>query len=135
MVRECLIIKRSSEYSSIYNRAIGVDVETQEEIFAALCNKDKKFRDIVRRILTQPNIYYDHYKKEKINERSRNISAMRFLDGDNTRIYCKEINDPTGTLIVICAVALNKKVQRNDKKINAIIEKIVSYEYKIVEAY
>ncbi len=108
-------------------------MENQEEIFAAISNKDKKFRDIVRRILTQPNIYYDNYKKEKINERSKNISAMRFLDVDNTRIYCKEISDTSGTLFVICAVVLNKKVQKNDRKIRAIIEKIVLYEYKIVE--
>lgn len=89
--------------------------------------------EIVERILTLQNRYYDHYKKEQLNEHSRQITAIRFLGRDNVRIYCKEITSSYGITCIICSASHRKKVQQNDKKIKAIINKIASYDYEINE--
>jgi len=89
--------------------------------------------EIVERILTLRNRFYDHYKKEQVNDHTRQITAIRFLGRENVRIYCKETRTPDGITCIICAVSHRKKVQQNDKKIKAIINKIASYEYEIIE--
>jgi hypothetical protein len=131
--RKCLILRSSNYYGSIFNRVVCIDIKNQEEIFDLLATKKDKFWQIVERILTNKNIYYDHYKKEKINRKCEDITAMKFLDPDNSRVYCKEVKNTTGTTFIICAYALNKRVQKNGKKINAKLNKIAEYEYEIVK--
>jgi hypothetical protein len=56
------------------------------------------------------------------------VTAMKFKKGNNERIYCKEFRGGNGKRIVmICSV--NKKSQKNEKKLKALIETIGGYEY------
>ena len=62
MKRKYEILQRSTTYE----RVIGVDSEEREEIMKLLEGNSKyikKFRYIVDKILEQPNMYFDGYKK------------------------------------------------------------------------
>ncbi|HEY1017920.1 MAG TPA: hypothetical protein VGE25_02935 [Sediminibacterium sp.] len=126
-------MKSSKDFGSVLNRHFCIDIENADEIFASISNKKKKFWEIVERILTQRNMYYDHYKSEKISNLSKGISAIRFLGNENIRIYCKEVSTKEGSFFIVCAKAIKKKVQKNDKRIDGIINSIVTYEYEIIE--
>lgn len=132
MRRKCIKLKSSADYGSPLDRFLCIDEANAEEILESIPNT-KKFQAIVERILTLKNIYYDHYKREQINEKTRNISAIRFLGNSNIRIYCQEKTTKEGVLYIICAVSHNKKVQKNDKKIDTIINKIAEYEFEVHE--
>jgi hypothetical protein len=133
--RKCLVIKSSKDYGSSFSRYICVDLENQEDIFACIQNKSKKFWYIVERILTQNFIYWDNYDKEKVSSATQDVTAIKFFDADNTRIYCREVNTPNGNFYVICSIVLfSKKVQKNDKRIVSIIETVASYEYEIIQS-
>ena len=52
---------------------------------------------------------------------------MKFLGGANERIYCKEFFEKGKKVVMITAIA--KKVQKNDKVIRNLIDRIGEYEY------
>lgn len=83
--------------------------------------------------MNEANIYFELYGKEGYNSKTKNVTAMKFFKGgSNARIYCKEISSPNGTFYVIAAKFLaKKKVQKNDKSIQALIKSISEYEYEI----
>jgi hypothetical protein len=130
--RQCTVIKSSREYGVNYNRHICIDVEVADEIKSIIFAKKKKFWKIVDRILTQPFMYYDHYAKEKINSSTSNVTAIKFFDPDNTRIYCQEFSGVNGMFYIICGASVNKRVQKNDKRIDSLIEKVSEYEYEVL---
>ena len=134
MIRKCIVIDNSKNYSSNYDRYICVDEENANEIYECIESKRKKWKVIIERTLTQPNIYWDSYAKEKKNDRSKNVTAIKFFDKDNTRIYCQELSNRNGQFYIICAVLLlSKKTQKNDNRINEILKKISNYEYEIIQ--
>ena len=134
MKKQCIVIKSSKDYNSIYNRHFCVDVDNERAIFDCIKNKKKKFWTIVERTLTQPFIYWDSYAKEKISLQTKNVSAIKFFDADNTRLYCQELSTNDGNFYIICSVELfSKKVQQNDKKIDAIIERVSKFEYEVIK--
>ena len=136
MKRECFVLKSSRNYGSGYNRHICIDLENQDKIISAIKGKEKKFWQIVERTVTQDFIYWDCYTKEKTGSKSGNISAIKFFDKENTRIYCQELTTRNGNFYIICAVQLlSKNVLQNDKRIISIIEKISGYEFKIINEY
>jgi len=57
----------------------------------------------------QNNMYSDSYAKEKINDKTKNITAIKFLDSDNMRIYCQELRTESGLFYIICPVVLFSK--------------------------
>jgi hypothetical protein len=73
------------------------------------------------------NIYYDGYKKEY--EGKKRVSAMRFFDRQNTRIYCQEMSNEEGEFFIICAKKFGKASQKNNKKNIPILENISKYDY------
>ncbi len=130
MRRKCAILAHSQKY----NRAICIDTE-QEDLLALLLDNEryrKKTDYIFRRILEQPNVYFEDYK---ILTRSTHglITEMRFFpNGDNCRVYCKE--EELGNnqhCIIIAAYIEKKKSQKINKNIWQIINKIKSYEYEL----
>lgn len=85
-------------------------------------------------ILANHNIP-DLYDKEEINDKTKGVTAMKFFKrGTNDRIYCKEISFE-GTLIVVASRLFpKKKTQKNDKRINGVLNQVGTYEYtSIVE--
>jgi hypothetical protein len=132
--RNALIIKSSKDYGSPLKRHICVDMINQHEIFECIRIKRKKFWYLIERTLTQPNLYWECYEKEEINHKTKNTTAFKFLDADNTRIYCKEIRGDFGNYFIICSVLLtSKKVKKNNSIINNILETISSYDYNIIK--
>lgn len=74
----------------------------------------------------------DLYDKENINEKCKDITAMKFFKGqENDRIYCKELKMKGVFIIVTAELYEKKKSQKLTKKEISIIEKIAEYEYKI----
>ncbi|UEG49262.1 hypothetical protein LK994_11530 [Ferruginibacter lapsinanis] len=132
MKRKCIVIKSAKEYGSSYRRYLCVDEINADEIIQLIEKKRKRFWYIVERTLTQSGIYWDCYGQEAMNDKSKGVSAIKFFDVDNTRIYCKEVSDDTGGFYIVCSILLlSKKVQENDQRIKEIILKIASYEYEI----
>lgn len=132
MKRKCTILSSACDFGSSYKRHICVDLDNANEIYECIESKRKKWKLIVERTLTQPNLYWDSYAKEKINTQTKSVSAIKFFDPENTRIYCKEVSTPEGDFLIVCTVLLlSKKVQQNDKRIDQIIEKVEGYEYEI----
>jgi hypothetical protein len=132
VARKCLIIASSEKYS----RHICVDEGIADE-FLEYVEKDDKHRDkykkIIDHILNEPNIYFELYGKEGDNAKTKCVTAMKFFKGgENARVYCKEVSSPEGTFYIIAAKFLPmKKVQKNDKKIKALVKSISEYEYEI----
>ncbi len=91
----------------------------------------KKWRHIVQLIL-EGHKNSELYDKENINEKCKDITAMKFFKGqENDRIYCKEQKMEGVFIIVTAEVYEKKKSQKLTKKEIAIIEKIAAYEYEI----
>ncbi|MDP4188505.1 MAG: hypothetical protein Q8905_10685 [Bacteroidota bacterium] len=116
-------------------RAIYIDSLNKNEILEYI-NRDKrhqgKFRYIVEIILGgyKNTSLYD---KEDINEKCKDVTAMKFFKGqENDRIYCKEIHTQQGVFIVVTSILYeNKKGTRLSSKEIALIERVGGYEYEI----
>jgi hypothetical protein len=131
MKRKFVIIERST----LYNRAICVDLKEGDDILKLLRENDKyrkKLTHIFKRILEHPNMYYEGYKRINLG-RSSSVTEMRlFPNGDNCRIYCKEILVGGTEFCIIMAVLLEKKKsQKINKLIQQIIDRIKTYEYEL----
>jgi|GEM_PF-1264886 len=63
MKRLCGIFKSSKDFGSDLNRHICIDLLNADEFYFVLALKEKKFRKIIKRILTQTNMYYACYAK------------------------------------------------------------------------
>jgi hypothetical protein len=121
--------------SSDGKRAIYIDMENEEEILAYITQDNrhkKKFRFISDIILgghRNPEVY----DKEDINEKCKDVTAMKFFKGqENDRIYCKEITDENGTHIVVTAIIHErKKSKKLSSKETSLIEKLGGYNYEI----
>lgn len=131
-------MKRKCKYligSKDGKKAIYLDEENAEEILSYLTKDkrhEKKFRFISEIILGGHRIP-DVYDKEEINDKCKDVTAMKFFKGqENDRIYCKEIHSAEGTFIVVAAILYEKKKTQelNQEQIN-LIEKVGGYNYEI----
>jgi len=131
-------LKRNCKYligSTDGKRAIYLDEENEEEILAYLRRDErhnKKFQ-FISEIILGGHRNTEVYDKEEINNKSKNVTAMKFFKGqDNDRIYCKEIHSAEGTFVVVAAILYEKKktTKLNQEQIN-IIEKVGGYNYEI----
>ena len=133
MSRNAVILRSSSYYKSPLKRHICVDEDNWRDIYSRIENKKKKFWYIVERTLTHPKLYWELYGKEEVNSKTKNTSAIKFMDVENTRIYCKEVACVDGSLCIVCVeILMSKKVQKNNAEIVSILEKISKYEYEII---
>lgn len=121
--------------STTYERVIGVDIEEREEIIKLLEGNSKyikKFRYVVDKILEQPNMYFDDYKKIRLNNREAITEIRLFPNGDNCRIYCKEkVIEGTLHCVIMAVLLEKKKSQKINKAIQQIINRIKTYEYEL----
>lgn len=131
MKRKCVIIKKSGNGRI----AIAFDRENKQAIMDYVGQNDKfrkKFNHIVG-IILEGLRNTQLYDKEDINEKCKDVTAMKFFKGgENGRLYCKEIKTREGMLVVVAAaVHHKKKSQKNSKKEISIIEAVGGYEYEI----
>jgi hypothetical protein len=114
-------------------RHIAVDTESYGEILQFLNERKlvKKFELICYTILSglkNPDLY----DKEDINDKCKQVTAMKFKGKENARIYCKEVKQKNKTLIVVTSELLpKKKNQKNQQKEINLIEKVAGYDYEI----
>jgi hypothetical protein len=128
--REYEILDYSAKYGSHLNRYICVDIKITKEVFEIFKDHQDKILQIQERILTVPNMYYDHYKKEGFDEVTKNITAITLCDKQNTRFYCQEKSLPNGEFLIICGAVFSKKSQKNNKSNKPLIQTIASYNYE-----
>ena len=131
MIRKCEHIISSKDGK----RAIYVDSINKTEIIEYLTQDDrhKKKFSYIADIILGGHKNCDLYDKEDINEKCKDVTAMKFFKGqENDRIYCKEINTPTGTHIVVTSILhQRKKNNQLSAKEKAIIEKVGGYKYEV----
>jgi hypothetical protein len=127
MKRDCI----SYRHSQLYGRHVFVDAEIAEELYGLL--REQRFRAkfdyIVNRILYQNFIYYaDGYVRLK---EYKDLSEMRlFPNGQNSRIYCKEVAISNGNLYVVASKILCKKKSNSfEKKLDSFVKPLELYEY------
>lgn len=131
MARFCEIIAKTADG----RKAICIDIQNKDLILAYV-NQSKrhlrKWQHIVQLIL-EGHRNTDLYDKEEINDKCKNVTAMKFFKGqENDRIYCKEQRTKNGIYIIVTAeIYLKKKNDNVSKKEIPIIEKIAKYEYEI----
>lgn len=95
----------------------------------------KKNLSRIRRILTVINdgrYNSELYGKEWKSSKDPRITAMKFKDSANTRIYCREFSLSSGRKVVMLE-AVSKKSQKNDKRILARLRAYGEYEYEFNE--
>lgn len=116
-------------------RAIYIDSINKEEILNYI-QQDKRHRKkfkFVTEIILGGFKNTEVYDKEDINEKCKDVTAMKFFKGqENDRIYCKEIHSPTGTHIVVTSILHKRKksTELSSKEIE-LIEKVGGYNYEI----
>jgi len=116
-------------------RHIAVDKENWGEILLFLKSKKlvKKF-DLICNVIFSGLRNTELYDKEDINNKCKQVTAMKFKGSVNARIYCKEVKQKNKTLVIITSELLeNKKNQKNQHKEIHLIEKVASYDYEIEE--
>lgn len=118
----------------IINVSLYIDSKSAEEIIDFIESEDNRIRFIRILLHILQNQYNDDlYRKESHNQKTRNITAMKFKgSGKNTRIYCQERFPGVtggGKKIVMIHFLENKGKQKNDKKIKDKLEAIADYEY------
>lgn len=128
--REYVIVDCSSNYGSGLNRYLCVDTKIFGEVSKQYKIHQEKLMQIQERILTLPNMYYDYYGKEGYDTATKDITAIKLLDQQNTRFYCQEKKTKKGILLIICGAVFSKKTQRNNKKNKSIITTLASYIYE-----
>ncbi|MFD3002622.1 hypothetical protein ACFS7Z_19785 [Pontibacter toksunensis] len=132
MSRNCVkypVDKFIEEFPQFKDAGVTVYLDTKnlKELAPVIQKNADKFRRILHVIFS---FQYNNalYRKEGHTNKTRNVTAMKFLGGANERIYCKEFFDGEKKIVMITALA--KKVQKNDKSIRNLIERIGDYEYE-----
>lgn len=117
-------------------RIICIDTDNWGTIFKYINQDDKhkkKFNYICG-VLLDGHRNSDVYDKEDINDKCKDVTAMKFFKGNsNDRIYCKEVSLEDKTFVIIaCELFEKKKSQKNNKKNTPIIEQIGKTNYEII---
>ena len=107
--------------------SLFIDIENVSIITEIIQIRSKKFRMILHYILSG-KYKNDLYSHEKISGKVKNITAMKFKEGKNERIYCKEIFKDGKKIVMI--TALMKKSQKISIKTKTLLENISGYEYE-----
>ena len=130
MKRACELIAKSQDGK----RAMYIDSQNKKEIIDYIQQSErhlKKWRHIVQ-LLLEGHKNTELYDKEDINNKCKDVTAMKFFKGqENDRIYCKEVNTQGLFVIVQVELYLKKKGDKVSKKEKPIIKNIATYEYEI----
>lgn len=131
MARKCEHIISSKDAK----RSIYIDSENKDEILSYLRrdNRHKKKFQFISEIILGGHKNTDVYDKEDINDRCKEVTAMKFFKGqENDRIYCKEVSSDSGVHIVVAAILHErKKTTKLSSKEKSLIEKVGGYNYEI----
>jgi hypothetical protein len=116
-------------------RAIYIDSINKEEIlnYIQQDNRHRKKFKFITEIILGGFKNTEVYDKEDINEKCKDVTAMKFFKGqENDRIYCKEIHSQKGTHIVVTSI-LHERKKSNELSSREIelIEKVGGYDYEI----
>lgn len=116
-------------------RAIYVDSVNKKEILGYI-NQDERHKKkflYITDIILGGHKNTDLYDKEDINEKCKDVTAMKFFKGqENDRIYCKEIHSSTGTHIIVTSILHERKKNTDlSAKEIALIEKVGGYSYEV----
>ena len=131
-------VKRSCRHiisSKDGRRSIYID-EANSEAILSYINKDERHKkkfEYIAEIILGGHRNSELYDKEDINERCKDVTAMKFFKGqENDRIYCKEMTTPRGSRVVIASVLyLGKKSQQNSQREKSTINRVGGYKYEI----
>lgn len=132
MKRKCILLPGLEEFKREFsefrnmNIDIYIDIENAEGMINIIETKKKKFRLIIRQVLSG-KYNNDIYGKENFNEKTKDITAMKFKGGDNERIYCKEFKKLGKRVVMI--TEYYKKSYKLTKEIKNLLESISEYEY------
>ncbi|HDR52198.1 MAG TPA: hypothetical protein ENN90_11365 [Mariniphaga anaerophila] len=129
MKRQAKIIRSSDDDK----RQIAIDSNNAIEIreFLNKNNLNKKF-DLMCRTILAGIRNTELYDKENINNKCKDVTAMKFKGNLNPRIYCKEVKLRDKTLVIIASeLHSSKKNKKNKSKEINLINKVGSYEYEI----
>lgn len=130
VMRSAVIYRESADG----RRCVALDATNAAELLAYIgqdARHSKKFNHIVD-LLLQGSHNTDLYDKEDINERCRDVAAMKLFKGqENDRIYCKQFTDGPQKVFVVVAARLHekKKNQKNKQAEISIIETVATYNY------
>jgi len=127
--RQAKIIRSSDDDK----RQIAIDSNNAIEIreFLNKNNLNKKF-DLMCRTILAGIRNTELYDKENINNKCKDVTAMKFKGNLNPRIYCKEVKLRDKTLVIIASeLHSSKKNKKNKSKEINLINKVGSYEYEI----
>ena len=129
MKRDCELLVHNKDGK----RAIFIDTKNKAEILEYLLRSDKhkkKFA-LIQKHLLEGLRNTDLYDKENINDKCKDVTAMKFFKGgSNDRLYCKEVSTEEGIRIVITSILHEKKKsQKNSNREITKIETVASYEY------
>jgi hypothetical protein len=107
-----------------------IDLENSSEILSFLKKQSirKRFKLIIYSIVTGTN-NSTLYGGEAVSPKTKSITAMKFNDARNIRVYCKEISLNGKKIIMISAYSKKANTVQDDKKIKTLIETISEYEY------
>lgn len=119
---------------SSVNEKIHIEVDEIESLeilnFLSREQPNKKFIYICN-LIVEGIRNTDLYDKEDINNKCKDITAMKFKGGSNGRIYCKEIIDPTHGLVIVMGKYHKKKSEKVSKKEIPILESLAETDYVI----
>jgi len=127
--RQAKIIRSSDDGK----RQIAIDSRNAIEIseFIKKNNLSKKF-DLICRLIVGGTRNTELYDKENINNKCKDVTAMKFKGNLNPRIYCKEVKMRNKTLVVIASeLDPSKKNKKNKFKEINLINKVGGYDYEI----
>jgi hypothetical protein len=95
--------------------------------------KHRKKFEYIKGVILQNLRVPDVFDKEDINEKCKDVYAMKFFKGgDNGRLYCKRTTQKGKNCLVFVMAEVHpkKKSQKNSQKEISLIEKVASYEYE-----
>ena len=132
MKREFNIFRQSEDYDSLLKRRLCVDTDPRysKEIRDFIYSNLDDFLIVAERVLTFQRMYYDKYNQEYRHTSGNQVSAFKFIEIKNTRIYCQEMCYSDGQFFIICARLFEKKSQKNNKKNLPLLVTISKYEYE-----
>lgn len=109
-----------------------IDLDNCSEILSFLKKPTnrKRFKVIIYSIVAG-NSNSSLYGGEAISSKTKSITAMKFNDEKNVRVYCKELNFEGKKIIMISATSKKANRVQDDKKLVTLIDTISEYEYDL----
>lgn len=107
---------------------VYIDEKNKKEIEEIIALNPRKCNNALA--LAMQNKYIkDLYGKEKLNEKTSHMTAIKFKSKLNYRIYCQEIYIADKKVIIMCVGYHKKTQQAKDAKTTAVIEAAAKHSF------